>query len=276
MTFKSIILAILYRDIALFRRWFSEYVVLWTLPLMFSIGAFFLPATLFDVEAVVNRFSDIVGVQLDLGDIILYAITISAMMSMTILIVDETINTLYQERKLVGSLQVVLEATNLRTYLLCQALIRPMVLVIASTMYLPVALFLTAKVKGLIVFAYVFPSLIVSGIALGLYGLLIAIPVAFYVDIDRPWIIASLLMPALLAGSGIHIPIRLVPLAIKLIAYTSPLPYECEILRVMLLRGLNSDILWLITLISIALAVYMSVNVWFTMKTDRYSRKIGV
>ncbi|MEM1525978.1 MAG: hypothetical protein QW775_01820 [Ignisphaera sp.] len=276
MTFRSIILAILYRDIALFRRWFSEYVVLWTLPLVFSIGAFFLPATLFEVEAVVSRFSNIIGVELDLVDIILYAVTISAIMSMTLLIVDETINTLYQERKLVGSLQMVLEATNLRTYLLCQALIRPVILVIASTMYLPIALFLIAKVKGLIVFAYVFPLLLISGVALGLYSLLIAIPITFYVEIDRPWIIASLLMPALLAGSGIHIPIRLIPLGIKLIAYTSPLPYECEILRIMLLRGLNPDILLPTTVITIALAVYMSINVWFTMKTDRYSRKIGV
>lgn len=276
MTFKSIVLAILYRDIALFRRWFSEYVVLWTLPLVFSIGAFFLPATLFEIEAVVNRFSNIVGVQLSLSDMVLYAITISAIMSMTILIVDETINTLYQERKLVGSLQVVLEATNLRTYLICQALIRPIVLVIASTMYLPIVLFLVSKIKGLTIFVYVFPSLMVSGIALSLYGLLIAIPITFYIEVDRPWIIASLLMPALLAGSGIHIPIRLIPLAIRLIAYTSPLPYECEILRIMLLRGLNSEIILLITIIVIALAVYTSINTWFTMKTDRYSRRIGV
>jgi len=273
---RSIAMAIVYRDVAFFKRWFSEYFVLWTIPMVFSLGVVLLPSTISSIDAVINRFNDIMGVSVDITSLILYAFTVSAIMSLTLVVVDETVNTLYQERHLVGVLQTVLESTNLRTYLLCQALVKPLILALTSTMYLAILLPLIAGTEGLITYAYVLPTFVVSGIALGLYALVIAIPITFYIQMKRPWIIANLLVPSLLAGSGLYIPMRLAPEILRLIAQTTVLPYECELLRIMLLQGLGPNVIRFLAIITALLAFYTSVDTWLTLTADKHSRNVGV
>ena len=276
MGLKSVILAILYRDLAFFKRWISEYLVLWMIPMIFSLAVVFLPATLFESSAVVQRVSSVLGAKLSLRDVLLYAITQSALISLTAVIMEETINTLYQEKNFVGVLATVLESVSLRTYLACQALVKPVVLSITSTLYLAVVLPLIGGLDGLVLYIYILPALIVTGIALGFYGLIIAIPLTFYTKISRPWTITNTLIPALLAGSGLYIPLKFVPIVLRALAYTAPLPHTCEVLRVIALKGFSSQLATPMFLITILLAIYVSIDTWLTNLSDRYVRSSGV
>ncbi len=275
MGFSSLVLAILYREFAFFKRLFSEYFVVWFIPLLFSLAVVFLPTTIFERSAVVSRISYILGVEMSFSEILLYSFAVSAIMSLTITIVNDVIQSLYHEKSTTGVLQLILETTSLRTYIASLSVVKPVLVTILSTLYLAVVLPLVGGFKGLILYAVLLPSLIISGIALGLYSMAIGIVLTFYTRISRPWTIPNTLTPALLAGSGLYIPIHLVPIVIRYIAYTAPIPQECEVIRVLATRGFVPELLLPITMITVLIAIYIAITSPLAHIADRGARHGG-
>jgi len=170
---------------------------------------------------------------------------------------------------------MVLEATSLKRYLIALSIVKPPIITILSTIYLAIILPLATGLNGLIAYLILLPSVIVSGIALSMYALIIAIPITFYIRMSRPWVIPNTLIPALLAGSGLYIPIYLVPIVIRFIAYTAPIPHECEIIRIVALKGFSPQLFIPITMITILTMVYLSITSPLTYVSDRYVRRGG-
>ncbi len=272
---RSVIVALVYREVTLFKRLFSEYLMIWFIPLLFSLAVVFLPTTMFKGEEVIKRVSYVLGTELDFNHVIMYSLAISSIMSLTLVIIDDAVNTLYHEKNTTGVLQMILETTSLKTYLIALALVKPPLLTLLSTMYLAIALPLAGGFEGLTLYLTLLPSLLISSIALGMYALIISILVSFRIRISRPWTISNTLIPALLAGSGLYIPLKLVPLFLRIIAYTAPIPQECEIIRILAFKGLSVEILIPITSMVILMAIYLSINTPMAHLTDLSVRRGG-
>jgi len=272
---RSVIVALVYREVTLFKRHFSEYLIIWFIPSLLSLAVVLLPMTMFKGEEVIRRVNYVLGAELDFNHVIMYSLAISSIISLTLVIIDDAVNTLYHEKNTTGVLQMILETTSLKTYLIALALVKPPLLTLLSTMYLAIALPLAGGFEGLTLYLTLLPSLLISSTALGMYALIISILVSFRIRISRPWTISNTLIPALLAGSGLYIPLKLVPLFLRIFAYTAPIPQECEIIRILAFKGLSVEILIPITLMVMLMAIYLSINTPMAHLTDLSVRRGG-
>ncbi len=275
MSLKSVILAIAYREYIFFKRFFSEYVVSWVIPLLFALAIVFLPTTIASSTAVTRRFSTVLGSGYSLQDILIYSICMSAVMSIVISIVSDLVQTLYHEYRTLGIMNVILESTSLTTYVTASAIVRSLMMGLLSTLYLIAVLPLIAGLKGLITYLILLPALLVSSLALGLYSMVLALPLTFYLRIDRPWTVTNTLAPALLAGAGLYIPIKLVPLILKVIAYTAPVPQMCEVVKVIALKGFSQSLLPIMAVITALATAYSAVITYLGKLSDVHARRGG-
>ncbi len=275
MSLKSVILAIAYREYIFFKRFFSEYVVSWVIPLLFALAIVFLPTTIASSTAVTRRFSTVLGSGYSLQDILIYSICMSAVMSIVISIISDLVQTLYHEYRTLGIMNVILESTSLTTYVTASAIVRSLMMGLLSTLYLIAVLPLIAGLKGLITYLILLPALLVSSLALGLYSMVLALPLTFYLRIDRPWTVTNTLAPALLAGAGLYIPIKLVPLILKVIAYTAPVPQMCEVVKVIALKGFSQSLLPIMAVITALATAYSAVITYLGKLSDVHARRGG-
>ncbi len=272
---KSVVLAIAYREFIFFKRFFSEYFLLWVIPLIFSLGIVFLPTTIASRAAVLRRFSTVVGGSFSFTELLTYALCMSAIMSLVIAIVSDVFQTLHQEYRVLGAMVMVLESTSVTTYALATAFVRSLIMGVLSTLYLVAVLPLINGINGLITYATLLPPIIISSIALGLYSVAIAIPLTFYVRLDRPWTVANTLAPALLAGAGLYIPIKLVPIVLRAIAYTAPVPQLCTTVRVVTLLNEPTQLPWLMALVVALATIYSLVTTYLGRFSDSIARRGG-
>ena len=275
MGLKSVILAIAYREYIFFKRFFSEYVVSWVIPLLFALAIVFLPTTVASSTAVTRRFSTVLGGGYSFEDILIYSICMSAVMSIVMSIVNDLVQTLYHEYRTIGIMNVILESTSLITYVAASAIVRSLMMGLLSTLYLVAVLPLVAGVKGLITYLILLPALLISSVALGLYSMVLALPLTFYLRIDRPWTVTNILSPALLAGAGLYIPIKLVPLVLKAIAYTAPVPQMCEVVKVIALKGFPQELLPIMAVVTALATAYSAVITYLGKLSDVRARRGG-
>lgn len=275
MGLKSVILAIAYREYIFFKRFFSEYVVSWVIPLLFALAIVFLPTTIASKGAVIRKFSTVLGSGYSFQDILIYSLCMSAVMSIVISIVSDLVETLYHEYRTLGIMNVILETTSLTTYVAASAIVRSLMMGLLSTLYLVAVLPLVAGLKGLITYLILLPAILASSLALGLYSMVLALPLTFYLRIDRPWTVTHILAPALLAGAGLYIPIKLVPLVLKVIAYTSPVPQMCEAIKVIALKGFSQSLLPIMVVITALATAYSAVITYLGKLSDVHARRGG-
>ncbi len=275
MGLKSVILAIAYREYIFFKRFFSEYVVSWVIPLLFALAIVFLPTTIASRGAVVRRFATVLGSGYSFQDILIYSLCMSAVMSLVISIVSDLAQTLYHEYRTLGIMNVILESTSLTTYVVASAIVRSLMIGYLSTLYLIVVLPLVAGLKGLMTYLILLPALLISSLALGLYSMVLALPLTFHLRIDRPWTVTNTLAPALLAGAGLYIPIKLVPLILKVIAYSAPVPQMCEVVKVIALKGFPQELLPVMAVITALATVYSVVITYLGRVSDVRARRGG-
>ena len=234
---RRAVAAVLYREVVWFRRWFLDYVAAWIMPLVLGSAVLFLPmATGASLQSVLTRVSRVLGVGLDLRSAVIYSLTLSSLISMVSAVVGDVSQTLINELRIAGTADLVLECLDLPSYLVGVALVRSTFLSIASTLYLLPTYLAVEGLSGLGIYAAVLVTIVLSGIALGFYTLALTITIVRLVDVSRPWTLSNLLVPLLLAGSGMYVPVTLVPLALRLFAYTSPLPELCKALRSIVLH----------------------------------------
>ncbi len=275
MSLLSIFMAVLYREIVWFKRFISEYAVMWIIPLLFSFGVVFLPATMSGIDVVCRRMGELFGTELSLRDALVLSVSLSSVISLVAVIVNDTVQTVYNEAKVIGVLQTILEATSMRSYYLAIALVRTPFMALASTLYLAPTLTLIAGLEGFVTYLLLLVPLILSSFALAFYSLAIALPITFYTNISRPWIVPNTLVPALLAGSGLYIPVTLVPMVLRAIAYTSPVPLLCQALQVVVLYGYPSRMVQIALVITILLTVYLSISQGIAYLSDAKARRGG-
>jgi len=268
--------AVAYRELIWFRRFIGEYIVAWIAPLVFTMAAILLPAAISGTSMVSEKLSSILGVKVSFHDAIVYGIALSAILSLVAAVVNDIIQAIAGEVKFVGVMDTILEAIGLRSYLTAVALVRPLALTILSTLYLaPVLSIVLEPLKGLILYAMLLPGLVLSGIALGGFALAIGVVVAFYTRISRPWIVPNTLVPALLAGSGIYVPLSMVPLVLRVIALASPVPEACELVKLVSLTGASPELASYMAIIAFLYTIYISVSSILSRSSEWRLRRGG-
>lgn len=247
--------AILYREFAWFKRFLPDYIISWIFPFIFALSVIFLPASISGLNNVLERMSSLFGTSLNLNTALVLAISITGIINMVSIVVNDILQTFSAEFMYMEAGDIILEATDLKTYILVNAVTRPVLLTALSTLYLIPALTILKGFEGFILFLVVEAALIISAVLLGLYTSIFSIPVVFYFKVTRSWIVGNILAPLILAGSGVYIPLSIVPWILRYIAHTTIIPETSRLLYSMFLN-LSTEVSWFISVSVILFTLY--------------------
>jgi len=257
--FIASVKAVAYREAVWFRRFLADYAIAWIMPLLFALGMIFLPASVSGLSNVVSRLSAFVGKHLTLEQAIVFSVCLSSVVTVVAVVVGDMSQTIISEVKILGALDTILMSTSVTTYFAAVAVVRPLILTLASTLYLLPPLAMVEGLHGLVIYVQCLAALLISGIALGLYTTALSLPIAFFTGVSRPWILANLLVPAILAGTGIYIPITMVPTVLRLLALTSPSIEMCRTLQIVAVYSSLSRAVDALGAIAALLAIYVAI-----------------
>ena len=247
--------AILYREFAWFKRFLPDYIISWIFPFIFALSVIFLPASISGLNNVLERMSSLFGTSLNLNTALVLAISITGIINMVSIVVNDILQTFSAEFMYMEAGDIILEATDLKTYILVNAVTRPVLLTALSTLYLIPALTILKGFEGFILFLVVEAALIISAVLLGLYTSIFSIPVVFYFKVTRSWIVGNILAPLILAGSGVYMPLSIVPWILRYIAHTTIIPETSRLLYSMFLN-LSTEVSWFISVSVILFTLY--------------------
>lgn len=264
----KILEALVYREIVWFKRFAADYIVSWILPLAFSLGVVFLPATISNINTVVSRMSSLYNYQMDLKTAYSLALAVTGIVNIVAVTVNDVIQTMFSEFRFMEVGWMILETTGLVRYSIANAIIRPAIMTPLTTLYLAPILIYLHGLGGLATFAVLEAAFEVTAIALGLYATVIAVPLTFYTRVSRPWTITNVLAPAILAGAGVYIPVNLVPAILRFFAYTTPVPRSCEIVYLIAIKGVPSEFVEFMAISSFAVALYVTLSGLLSKNAD--------
>jgi len=265
--------AVSYREVVWIRRYISDYIVIWIMPSFFALSMIFLPSIIGNMSETLNRFSMIVGIPLDLRKALVVSFSISGIMAVTGVVINDVIGTLFSEIKIMDVTPIILESVSMKNYLIATSIVRPIIMSFASTLYIAIALTLIDGINGFLTYLFLEIAIIISSIVLGLYSMIFAIILVFFSNIRRPWTIANSLAPAVLAGSGLYIPISMVPLILRIFAYTTPLPEVNSIIKMLATIGISNRLFISFIVITILFALYISLIRIMSYRVDIGVRK---
>jgi ABC-2 type transport system permease protein len=264
----NIVLALTYRELVWFRRFLADYVVSWVFTAFISLSIILIPMSISDVGVVISRFSSLVGVELDLGTALLVSVLLSSIVPVVAVCVNDVAHTIFAEFKFIDVGPLILESTTLKYYLLANAFVRSSLMTLGITAYLLPVLTYVLSSYGILVFLIVELSLQISAMILGLYTTLVASLITFYTNVSRPWVIANLLPPLILSGSGIYIPTYVVPLILRVFAYVTPVPYVSKVLQVVATCLSLPEVLTFLTIATILLTSYLLITTVFSTRLE--------
>ncbi|MDK6029231.1 hypothetical protein QPL79_07625 [Ignisphaera sp. 4213-co] len=265
--------ALTYREVAWFRRFFADYVISWIFPLALSVGVIFLPASISGVNTVLSRMSNLFNYQMDLKTAYSLALALTGIVNVVAIVINDVIQTMFAEFRFMEVGWMILETTGLVKYTIANAIIRPAIMTPLATLFLAPLLLYLNGFSGLVTFALLELVFIATSIALGFYSTIVAIPLTFHTKISRPWTIANTLAPAILAGTGVYIPVNLVPAILRFFAYSTPVPRSCEIVYLISLRGFPSEITLFLVFITFLTSLYLAVSGILSKNADARVRK---
>jgi ABC-2 type transport system permease protein len=260
MIVASIASAIIYRELVWIRRFLADYIVSWLLSLIYPLGVVVVPSALSGSTTVVERFSALYGIEMSLGDVYTIVIILTGMINVVSVIMYDIIGTLFTEFKLMDVGPMILEASSIARYAILNAILRPLIMALFSTTYLAPLLLFISGYKGLLEFLIIELALILSAVALGLYASIFATLLIFFTSTSRPWTIVSVLTSAILAGTGIYIPTELVPLVLRLIAFTTPVPQTCRALFAIAFKGFSQVLVAFGSVLAFSIVLYLGVS----------------
>ena len=252
--------AVIYREVAWFRRFLADYIVSWILPLLFAAGLVFLPASLSNIDTVVKRMSALYGVELSLVDAYTVSLVLTGIISVVAAVVNDVMQTLFAEFRFMDVSSMILESTDLKKYIAVNAILRPAIMTLMLTLYLAPMLVVIHGLEGLEMFLITEAALLASAISLGVFATLFAVPLTFYTRISRPWTVSNIVAPAILAGAGIYVPLELVPLALRLFASLTPVPYTSRALYAIALKGFPQELKSFAVVLVILTALYITIS----------------
>lgn len=225
------IVALTYREVVWFRRFIGEFALTWIFPLLFALAVIGLPAAVSGFDVVLAKFGSLMGFHVTLREAMLAVIASSSVLNVVAVVVGDVMHTLYFEFRTEETVNTVIMATTIRRYATATAIVRSLTMTSMSTPYLLVAFTFLRGLEGLTLYALIMVPLLLSAVCLGLLSVSIALVSYYYAGVRRPWAITGLLTPAILAGSGVFVPLELVPRYLRFLAQATPVPYTAEAVR---------------------------------------------
>ncbi len=273
MKFLNIVKALVYREFIFIRNNIGEYVVLSFISIFFAISIIGIAISVGGTSKFIHRFIQIFQVSnnISLSKIVAALISLSGLLSIVADIVGSVSQIVIYEINFTEVIYMIAQSVDLYLYYMAYALVSGIISSIVSTIYLIPTLLIVSNLSGLFTYLILLPIFIITGIALAYYTLIISLPVALILNVKRPWIISQVFVPAIIAGTGIFIPINFVPIFIRILAYTTPLPEICIILQNLLLK--NTIVKSMIIIFVILLTLYISTSVVVSLKSDKYIRR---
>lgn len=229
------VVALVYREVIWFKRFIGEFAFTWVFPLFFALAVIGLPATVSGFNTVLSRFSEVLGLEVSPGEALLVVIVSSSVLNVVATVMGDVLQTLYFEFRTEETINTVLLATTITRYAVATATVRPVIMAVFTTLYMLVAFVAFEGLAGFSTYSLTLIPLLLSSICLGFLSASVATVSYYYLGIKRPWAITGLLTPAILAGSGVFMPLKLVPWYLRLIAQATPVPYTTEALRLIVI-----------------------------------------
>ncbi|NPA23097.1 MAG: hypothetical protein GXO23_02200 [Crenarchaeota archaeon] len=273
MSIVSVFRAIIYRELRFLKRMMPEYMSLAFQSTLFALSIIGIAMSVSGVSGLVAKFSQIFNIsgKVSLTDIIAAALAFSGLLSLTADCVGSVSQVIIYEANVIDILHLIAQSTYLYLYYMTYALIYGLLSGIVSTLYVLVLLVVGLGAYGAYVYLMLLPAYIVTGIALSYYTLVVTLPLTYIVKMRRYWAISQVLVPVLIAGSGIFIPVSLVPLFLRVISYTSPLPEVCTILQEMFFKAIQSPIIFL--MFTAVFVIYIALSTYISYKTEKLVRR---
>lgn len=265
------IVALAYREAVWFKRFIGEIALTWIFPLFFAIAVIGLPAAVSGVDVVLSKFGSLAGFHVTFREAMLAVIASSSVLNVVAVVVGDVMHTLYFELRTEETVNTVIVATTIRRYATATAIVRSLIMTSMSTPYLLVAFTAFQGLGGLALYALVMVPLLLSSACLGFLSVSIALLSYYYAGVRRPWAVTGLLIPAILAGSGVFVPLELVPRYLRLFAQVTPVPYTAEAVRsiVFAVAGLLEHLKLYIPVVTVFYAVYYILMFSVTRVSER-------
>lgn len=273
MSIKGVLTALVYREVAWLKRFIGDYVTIWLLPSIYGVGIVFLPTLMGDIDFVLQRFSSLFNHVMTLTDALVFSLSLSAILTVVAVTVGDVVQTLYAEFKVYGSFTIILESTSIPVYVSATSVIRPLIMTFLSTLYLVPALSILLGSTGLSLYLQLLAALTLSSLVLGVLSGIIGVLIVFYTNVKRPWSVSNTIVPILLSGAGVYIPLQLVPLVLRAIASATPIPYTVELIQLVVLKGFPPEVYTPLTVISMLFTAYYLVAVSINKTVDTRVRR---
>ncbi len=272
MSFISILRAVIYRELRFLKRMIPEYISLSFLSTLFAMSIIGIALSVSGFNGLISKFSQIFNIsgKISFTDIIAAIIAFSGLLSLTTDCVGSISQVIIYEANVVEVLHLIAQSTYLYLYYMAFGLVYGLFSGIVSTLYILILLLMTIGIYGAYVYLILLPIYVITGIALSYYTILITLPLTYIVKMRRYWTISQVLVPILIAGAGVFIPVNLVPLFIRVISYTSPLPEVCMILQQMFLKISQSPTMFMILVL--IFMIYVGLATYISYKTEKLVR----
>jgi len=273
MSIRGVFTALVYREVAWLKRFIGDYVTIWLLPSIYGLGIVFLPTLMSDIDFVLQRFSNLFNHPMGLTDALVLSLSLSAILTVVAVTVGDVVQTLYAEFKVYGSFTIILETVSVSTYVLATSFMRPLIMTVLSTLYLIPALSILLGPAGLYLYFQLLIALTLSSLVLGVLSGIIGILIVFYTNVKRPWSVSSTIVPIMLSGAGVYIPIHLVPLILKTISSITPVPYTVELIQLIVLKGFSLEVSTPLVIIAMLFTAYYLTAFGISKNVDVRVRK---
>lgn len=273
MSFINVLRAIIYREIRFLKRMIPEYISLSFLSTLFAMSIIGIALSVSGFNGLVSKFSQIFNIssKITFTDIVAAVIAFSGILSLTTDCVGSVSQVIIYEANMIEVLHIIAQSTYLYLYYMAFGLVYGAVSGIVSTLYILILLLMTLGIYGAYIYLILIPIYVITGIALSYYTITITLPLTYIVKMRRYWTISQVLVPILIAGAGVFIPVNLVPLFMRVIAYTSPLPEVCMILQQMFLKISQSPTMLL--MLMLIFMIYVGLATYISYKTERLVRR---
>lgn len=269
------LVALAYRETVWLKRYIGEYLFMWLLPLFFAFAVIGLPASLSGMEVAINKFSNSMGLELTLYDVVSVIVALSSVINLTSGIVADITQTLYFEFRFQETVSTILVTVGVKRFLVATAIARSIFIAIYSTLYVPVTLTLLHGFSGLMLYFLLVPLMMLSAVCVGFLSTSLAVFMYYYAGVRRPWVVSGLLVPVLLSGSGVFIPAEITPWYLRLVAQLTPTPYTSEAIRLLAIaRGFRAY-QWFLVVITALFTAYSILVIFAAKVSDRRFRRGG-
>lgn len=269
------VVALVYRELAWFRRFVGDYLFMWLLPLFFVFAVIGLPASISGLEPAISKFGKVLGVEVSLSEAIVAMVALSSIVNLVAGVVGDALQVLYFEFRSEETVSTILITVGVKRYVLATAFTRPIFIAVLSTLYVLVSFTLLQGFNGILLYALLLPIFVASSIIMGLFSTSIAVLMYYYGGVRRPWIVTNLLVPAVVSGAGVFIPVELVPWYLRLVSQVTPIPQVAEAIRLITITRSFEVFRELAVVISVFYAIYCTL-VLFTARVSDVKIRQGV